>query len=37
MTFPMNKRIGNEQFIERTAAHFIGETQIMVVTNEGEQ
>jgi len=37
MTYSIKKRIGSDLFIERTAALFIGETRIRVVTDEGYQ
>jgi len=37
MAFQIKKRINTELFIDRTAALYIGETQIRVVINEGNQ
>jgi len=36
-SFPINKRINTELFIDRKAALYIGETRIRVVTYEGDQ
>jgi len=37
ITFLIKKRIITELFIDRTAALYIGETRIRVVTDEGDQ
>jgi len=37
ITFPIKKRINAELFIDRMTILFKGETQIRVVTNEGDQ
>jgi len=37
MTFPIKKRIDTEQFIDRTAAFYVGEIRNRAMTNEGYQ
>jgi len=37
MTFPIKKRISTEMFIDRTAALYIEESQIKIMTNESDQ
>jgi len=36
-TFPIEKRINTEMFIDRAAAFWVGKTRISVVTNKGYQ
>jgi len=36
MTFPIKKRITSAPIIDRTAALYIGETQVRATTNEGD-
>jgi len=37
MTFPIKKRINTEPFVNRKPALYVGEAQIRVGTNEGDQ
>jgi len=37
MKFPLEKRINTELLIDRTAALYVGETRIRVVTDEGNE